>query len=283
MVEITNPAGEVAATFDVNDLSGIQRTGQTVVLKRAGNSDVTISAASLDDAGRLEETLRASLPSVSDPIGGASKPNGGFGKVLKWGCLGSLGIIGLLIVIGVIASFAGEDSNDTDLQGSSNSSGATNETVEVGDSVESGSSEVMSEPAEIGDSIALNNRPWTLTVTGVKTVSTIDGTTFDTEKNALGTYLIVDLSMENTSLERQKFGNGDLFTITDDRGRTYEWYASGTRQYGKQELDSNINAGLTAPATLVFDVPTDATGLVLMSRGEFEVALGNVADLVAGN
>lgn len=108
LVELTDAAGEIVATFDVNDISSVQRNGQTVILKRAGNADVSITASSLDDAGRLEQFLRSSLPSVTTAA--SANSGGGFGKFAKWGCFGVLGIFGLIVIGGVIVFLAGGDS-----------------------------------------------------------------------------------------------------------------------------------------------------------------------------
>ncbi len=128
----------------------------------------------------------------------------------------------------------------------------------------------------IGQSVTLQKDGWTLTVTSVsKTPTTMF--LFQT-KTALGVYVVVRLTMENTSKQAQSLG-GDRFTILDEQGRTFPYYIDGTIGYGQQELGSKINPGLKAPATILFDVPTNATGLILTSLGGFKVALGNVADI----
>ncbi|CAN5324953.1 hypothetical protein BH23CHL1_BH23CHL1_26320 [soil metagenome] len=276
MVELTDAVGELSATFDVNDLSGIQRNGQTVILKRTGNSDITITTSSLDDAGRLEQMLRASLPSATAAV--VSAPSGGgLAKVFKWGCLGSLGIIGLIVVIAVIAAIAGGGNTNTDDDAETAANVSTTPESLVTDEP-AVSTEAAEEMATIGETIALIDDGWNLTVTDVRKTSSTEFL-FD-EKRALGVYVIVDLMMENTGNEKHAL-SGQRFTLVDDRGRTYEWYGEGSIGYGMQELGSDINPGLSAPATILFDVPTDATGLVLQSLGEFEVALGNVQDIPA--
>ncbi|MGE0570275.1 MAG: DUF4352 domain-containing protein [Dehalococcoidia bacterium] len=115
---------------------------------------------------------------------------------------------------------------------------------------------------------------WKLTVTEVRRVPSIDvnGQT----KQALGVYLAVGVSMENTSTKRQALG-GNRFKLVDDEGRNYTWYEAGTNAHGKQELGSRINPGLTAPAVIIFDVPANATGLVLRGIGGVGIALGDAA------
>jgi hypothetical protein len=126
----------------------------------------------------------------------------------------------------------------------------------------------------IGEPASAGADGWTITVTRVSRIATIDvgGTT----KTALGTYLVVEFTMENTSDQRQALG-GNRFKLADSQGRNFDWYEAGTNAYGKQELGSRINPGLSAPATIIFDVLPDATGLVFRSLGNVRIALGDVA------
>jgi hypothetical protein len=126
----------------------------------------------------------------------------------------------------------------------------------------------------IGEPASAGADGWTITVTRVSRLATIEvgGAT----KAALGTYLVVEFTMENTSDQRQALG-GNRFKLADGQGRNFDWYEAGTNAYGKQELGSRINPGLSAPATIIFDVPTDATGLVFRSVGNVRVALGDVS------
>lgn len=115
---------------------------------------------------------------------------------------------------------------------------------------------------------------WKITVTSVQRVASIEvnGQT----KTPLGVYLAVSLSMENTSAVQQALG-GNRFKLADDAGRNYSWYESGTNAYGKQELGAKVNPGLVAPAVIIFDVPTDATGLVVRGIGGVRISLGDAA------
>jgi len=128
----------------------------------------------------------------------------------------------------------------------------------------------------LGVPVELREDGWILTVTGVSLRKTID--TYLGLKTALGVYLVIDFKMENISNKTQSLC-GDRFTIYDDRGRKYPYYLDGTVGVDALELCSRINAGLSAPARIVFDVPPDATGLIFTSLGGFKVRLGNVANI----
>ena len=135
-------------------------------------------------------------------------------------------------------------------------------------------SEASATAVAIGEPADAASDGWTLRVTDVSRVPSIEvnGQT----KHALGVYLAVSVSMENTSTKQQALG-GNRFKLADDEGRNYTWYEAGTNAYGKQELGSRINPGLTAPAVIIFDVPADATGLVLRGIGGIRIALGDAA------
>jgi cell division septation protein DedD len=120
-VELTDAAGNISATFDINDLRGVARNGQTVTLKRGGAGDVTITTATLDDAGKLEATVRAGLPVVV-----AAQTGGGLGRVFKWGCLSIVGLLVVALIIGVVASLSSNDksSKPTTVSGNATSPSA---------------------------------------------------------------------------------------------------------------------------------------------------------------
>lgn len=140
------------------------------------------------------------------------------------------------------------------------------------------SSEASATSVAIGEPAAAATDGWTITVTGVAQVPSIEvnGET----KRALGKYIAVTFTMENTGTRQQALG-GNRFKLADDQGRNYTWYEAGTNASGKQELGSRINPGLTASAVIIFDVPTDATGLVFRGVGGIRIALGDAAAIGA--
>lgn len=131
-------------------------------------------------------------------------------------------------------------------------------------------------PAAMGDPFRSESAGWVITVTSVSRLDTVEvrGET----KAPLGVYLAVEITMENIAPNRQALG-GNRFALVDDEERTFRWYPDGTNAAGREELGSNINPGLVAPARIVFDVPEDAVGLQLAVAGGLRLLLGDVADI----
>ncbi len=128
-------------------------------------------------------------------------------------------------------------------------------------------------PARIGEPLTLPKNGWVITVTGVRASPTVPGL-FEM-KRAPGVYLIVDLTLANTSKEAHTLG-GDRFTLGDSQGRRFPYYREGTSGIGQKELGARINPGLTGPASIVFDVPKDATGLYRETVGKGRISLGDM-------
>jgi hypothetical protein len=124
--------------------------------------------------------------------------------------------------------------------------------------------------AGIGQPINLSRNKWEITVTGVERKASLPGIL--EVKQALGIYIAVSLTLKNIGIEPQALG-GDRFTVVDDKGRTYRYYLEGTVGNGQKELGSKIGPGLQGQAVIVFDVPPDATGLVLQTVGEGRIRL----------
>ena len=99
MVELTDGTGAVHQTVDMNDIKSIQRRGTRLTIKRRQGSDLTLDAASLDDAGRLETLLRVSTAQPAP----AARQRGGLARKLMIGCGG---LIVVLVVLGVIIAIA---------------------------------------------------------------------------------------------------------------------------------------------------------------------------------
>ncbi|MFN0095843.1 MAG: DUF4352 domain-containing protein, partial [Dehalococcoidia bacterium] len=136
------------------------------------------------------------------------------------------------------------------------------------------STEASAPVAALGAAATAPEEGWSLTVTKVSKRATITGSGGRTT-TALGVYLVVDLTLENTSKTQQALC-GNRFKLADDQGRNYTFYEDGTNRLGKKELCAKISPGLAGPAVLVFDVPADATGVVLRGVGGIRVALGDI-------
>lgn len=96
LVELRDTEGNVAATLDVNEITGIQRRHRTVVIRRLSGPSLVVEAASLEDAGRLESAIRAAVPALARAGGG------GRGR----GCF-LIGCAVLLVVVAVAAAGIG--------------------------------------------------------------------------------------------------------------------------------------------------------------------------------
>jgi hypothetical protein len=127
----------------------------------------------------------------------------------------------------------------------------------------------------IGEAAGAEADGWEITVTSVSKRASITGNGGRTT-TALGTYIVVDLTLPNTSATQQALC-GNRFKLADGAGRNYPFYEDGTNRIGRKELCAKINPGLSGPATLVFDVPRDATGVVLRGIGGVRIAIGDVA------
>ena len=108
MLEVSAPDGSVWETVDVKDIREVRRQGQTVTIRRNKGKDVTLQGATLDDAGRLEATLRGPGTAIAAP----AKKGGRFLKVAGIGCGGLLALIIVIVVIAVATSGGGSDSNE---------------------------------------------------------------------------------------------------------------------------------------------------------------------------
>src|ERR1041384_2944598 len=79
MVEITDATGTVIETVDVNDITSVTRRSLSIAIRRRGAKDLMLLAATLEDAGKLEQALNASRE------GAGRKTKGGGSLILK-GC-----------------------------------------------------------------------------------------------------------------------------------------------------------------------------------------------------
>lgn len=97
--------------------SSVEREGQTLTIGRRGNSSITVTVGTLQEAEALEQVLQRAADA---PVGSASstteatRETGGRG-FLKWGCIGALAFAGLLAVCVVVGMlFLSDDEGDDD-------------------------------------------------------------------------------------------------------------------------------------------------------------------------
>jgi len=171
------------------------------------------------------------------------------------------GLLGAFVVIGVAGSAGSSDSTN-----STNNTSSTSASTSSSGATKTGTTPIPG----VGETIRLSRDGWAITVTKVGRAQTLKGI-FE-NKQALGVYLIVDITMENITNTPQSLG-GDRFRVYDDKNREYKYYLEGTVSNDQQELGSKIGPGLKAPGTIVFDVPPDATGLQLETVGKGRIRL----------
>jgi hypothetical protein len=114
LLEIVTPTGEIAAAFDTRTFSTINRTGQTVTITRQGNSDINVTAASLEEAQELEGALRPTPAASTVPAADQPAEDTRFNNLLKWGCLATLSIVGILAICLILALIFTADDDDFD-------------------------------------------------------------------------------------------------------------------------------------------------------------------------
>ncbi|HQY30963.1 MAG TPA: DUF4352 domain-containing protein, partial [Thermomicrobiales bacterium] len=112
--------------------------------------------------------------------------------------------------------------------------------------------------SQLGD--AIDSAEGTLTFTKTDTTSEIEGSAAD------GIYLVVYLQVERPDDVSGAFGY-DAWTVTDSDGNTYELDGRATNLLLQTAYDDGADEDLAGGETyriaMVFDVPTDASGLIL--------------------
>lgn len=110
-----------------------------------------------------------------------------------------------------------------------------------------------------------------IVVDSVKTQSTVGDNQFDTAK-AQGIYKVVKVTLTNNQNDAITVDT-DSFTLVDSKGRKF---SPSTDAQTALEASSDskqsfflqqINPGITVTGYIAFDVPKDATGLVMKAHG----------------
>ena len=111
MVQLSNPTGDVTATIDVNDLQSVSRQGNVVTLTRHDGTTIRIEAASLEDAGQLEWTVREGLSTDAAMEDQDRRP-------WLWGLVAVLGLAVLILgILALVDDDDGDDGSDDDQVG----------------------------------------------------------------------------------------------------------------------------------------------------------------------
>jgi hypothetical protein len=235
MVELRDSTGTVVETVDANEIAGVQRNGQRVIIKRRKGRDVAVEASTLDDAGQLELTLRGPV------TGAAAAPakKRGIGRVALIGCGG---LLALVVVITVAASLAGGGDDST----SSSSAGAE---PRSGDDVRVPLAEGSSGTVKTaGDKVHR--------VTVIRVLDNAQSANQFSQPQAGMKYWAVEMLVENagtseisTSLQWKLRGSNDF-----EYDRTF---VSGVGQ--NFELAQNLTPGAKTQGVVVFEIPSDVS------------------------
>ena len=193
------------------------------------------------------------------------------GQKLKMGFM-MKAIIGIaaLVVISIIASLNGGGGNSAKPA----STAATNTSTSNQKAAEPAKKKAA-EPAKQEAPKQLSNEGVSsdvaIKVVGMESASEIS-TEFSKE-TAQGVFKIITLSLTNNQKDAITV-DADSFKLVDDKGREFSYSTNGqTQQEMKDNTSSNnfflksLNPGLTQQGKIVFDIPADATGLVLKARG----------------
>lgn len=154
---------------------------------------------------------------------------------------------GFIVLIIIIAAAGGGSSNDSS-DGSSSDNGSNSA---------AGTSFGLQQEAPAGDLI--------FTANSITKKTTI-GSSYSAKTSQSGTYLLVNVTVENNGNETITI-DSSLFSLTDSEGR--EFSHSNEGQTALIMSGSNnfflkqVQPGLSSTGDVVFEIPTDASGLQL--------------------
>jgi hypothetical protein len=78
-------------------------------------------------------------------------------------------------------------------------------------------------------------------------------------------FLLIDATVENQGQKMEPISSVFLFALTDSTGKQYERVITTE---AKGNLDSNLDPGKQLKGEIAFEVPKDATDLLLILRGD---------------
>lgn len=246
MVEVIGPSGETTETIDLGEVTEVRRAGQDVIFKRRKGKDLVLRAATLADAGRLEAMVRPTVPAAT------AKAGGGFGKVVRWGCLGTIGLVTVIVVI-MIATSLGDDAGGG-TSASSVTSGSTSTQASGTKEVGTNKGDVHV-PLAAGQSGEVNEaKDKTHKVTIVKITDDAQSTN-QFERPAEGNkFWAVEVLVENA-------GQAEIYGGTWKLRGTNDFEYDPTIAVGIGQplnLLQNLTSGAKTQGTLVFEIPKDA-------------------------
>jgi len=223
-LELRNPDGTIRQTIDANDIRGIRRTQNDVVLQLSRGRPIIVEAASLDDAGRLASRLQSA--------GGESPKERGSraGTIAKYGCLMPLVVVGALVVILVaivfIAIGSGDDPGGKDVR-------------------------VPLAPGAMG-TVTSAGETHTVTVASITDNAT---STNSFSQPAQGMrYWVAKVTVENA--DNDEIYAGDFMLRTSDNSEFRRKFAAGLDALGEDyTIVQNLTPGGRTSGIVVFEIP----------------------------
>ncbi|MDI3339445.1 MAG: DUF4352 domain-containing protein [Sphaerobacter sp.] len=244
-VEVLAQDGSVEEIVDLSQVTEVRRDGLTVTFKRRKGKPVSLTGATIADAGRLETTVRPAVPAAS-PKSGSS-----VGRVFRWGCLGTLALVAVLVVVTIASGGTGDE-------GSRGSSGAANSaptaaavgTKQVG--TNKGDVHVPLAAGASGDVQEAKDKIHRVTIVEI-TDNAISANEF--EKPATGNkYWVVKVVVENAGPAEIYLGSWKLRTTAD-----FEYDPTFAVGFGESlSAIQNLTSGAKTQGVVVFEVPADA-------------------------
>lgn len=164
------------------------------------------------------------------------------------------GILVIVVVFMLIGSLNGGSNTST-------SNGSNDQASSSEEANQAPAMAMLNQPAQSGD----------LAFTATKVVDAKTLGNAYTKKNAQGVFKVVSLKIDNTGKET-KTVDSSMLKLRDGQGRTFERSIDGQTAKGMTEgsVDlflQQVQPGLSVNGDIVFDVPADATDLVLVVRG----------------
>lgn len=172
-------------------------------------------------------------------------------------------IIGGIVVVAIIA-----------IAGASSGNKAT---VTTGGAGNPAPVTATSAPAKVGDKVTSGN--WSYMVTKVEKVKTLTWSDFGNKADALGTWVVVSMTLQNVGKQNHPINTFD-FQLVDSAGTKYDTSSkievfSFVRYVKLTALGEQFPPGIDVKTALVFDVNPNATGLkvVLKQANDMAIAL----------
>lgn len=165
-----------------------------------------------------------------------------------------LGVLSAALAVGACGSATANTGTKTSANGSSTQSGAKsgNQHFKVGDQVNVGNT-------------------YTVTVNSVKTSSGSD----ISQPQAGNTFLIIDVTLKNTSAQEQDLSSLLQFTLKDSTGQKYDQSLTA----GGTPPDGKIAAGDQARGQIAYEVPASAHDFTLAFEADITSSGQTIWDL----